>query len=83
MTSSIRCDAEGCENVAYSLGWCRKHRDRFARLYTADYLERRAAAERAWEAQHGTRSRYRKGCRCTTCRRAEADYRSRYRKARP
>lgn len=33
-----------------------------------------------WRELHGTRARYRKGCRCDSCRRAERDYRAEYRR---
>lgn len=34
-----------------------------------------------WAELHGTRARYRKGCRCDECRAAERDYRAEYRAA--
>ena len=50
-------------------------------------LERGYSAGTGWyEPRHGSRSRYRKGCRCYVCREAErlyrADYRARLRAAR-
>lgn len=78
----MRCNSDTCTNVVQSLGWCRKHYWRHRRLETDEYQARRAEAEQRFTQQHGTRSRYRKGCRCDDCRKAETEYRRRYRSAR-
>tara|TARA_R110002012_G_scaffold168079_1_gene331461 strand:- start:331 stop:564 length:234 start_codon:yes stop_codon:yes gene_type:complete len=72
------CNKDGCSNVLYSLGWCRKHADRNRQADTAEYRQRLEAA--GCTPQHG-RAAYRKGCRCERCRHAEASYRNEYRKA--
>jgi len=76
----MTCNEDGCGNVLYSLGWCRKHADRNRQADTAEYRQRLEAA--GCTPQHGTRSRYRNGCRCDDCRHAETAYRRNYRKAR-
>lgn len=73
------CGVDGCTNALHALGWCRCHCDRHRRTSSDEYRRRAAATN---QPIHGTRSRYRKGCRCDDCRRAETDYRRRYRKAR-
>ena len=74
------CNEAGCGLTLYSLGWCRKHADRNRQADTAEYWQRLEAA--GCTPQHGTRSRYRNGCRCDDCRHAETAYRREYRKAR-
>jgi len=48
---------------------------------SAEPVSKFALMNQGWPmpAQHGTRSRYRKGCKCDWCREAEATYRARYR----
>lgn len=76
----MTCNEPGCDLTLYSLGWCRKHADRNRQADTAEYWQRLKAA--GCTPQHGTRSRYRNGCRCDDCRHAETAYRREYRKAR-
>ena len=76
----MTCNEDGCGNVRYSLGWCRKHADRNRQADSVEYRQRLEAA--GCTPQHGTRSRYRNGCRCENCRHAEASYRRQYRRAR-
>lgn len=78
----VTCSVDVCTNAVYSLGWCRKHHHRHQTTRTAQYEARLADVGKRWAQQHGTRSRYRKGCRCDECRRAETAYRRRYRQAR-
>jgi hypothetical protein len=49
---------------------------------TPEWNDRRDEHEQRFAPQHGTRTRYRKGCRCDDCRHAETEYRRRYRQAR-
>lgn len=54
-----------------------------ARLHSADVDgEYRPSSESHSGEVHGTRSRYRKGCQCDDCRRAERTYRRAYRQRR-
>jgi hypothetical protein len=71
------CSETGCRLALYSLEWCRKHRNRHAAAQTTEYARRLRAAGNV--ATHGTRSRYRKGCRCVACTAAETNYRREYR----
>jgi hypothetical protein len=71
------CTEPGCNLNLYSLGWCRKHRDANANANSTEYMRRLDAAGNV--ATCGTRSRYRKGCRCPQCTAAETTYRRQYR----
>lgn len=75
------CDYDDCARAAYALGWCQPHYRRNLAARTDEH-QRRQALSNYRPQQHGTRSRYRKGCRCDDCRRAETNYRRRYRQAR-
>jgi len=77
-----RCSVDVCDKRVRHLGLCQSHADNYAHRCPDEYQRRLAEAYAAQTPQHGTRSRYRKGCRCDACRRAEATYRRNYRKAR-
>lgn len=75
MTS--KCSVTGCGNVVDSLGWCRSHASWNREAGTLEYWKR--MSEAGCVPIHGTRSRYRRGCRCSSCTAAERDYRRQYR----
>ena len=74
----MTCTETGCTRVVRSLGWCRKHTDHERATNSRRYRQRRLEL---WPPQCGTRARYRKGCRCSSCTKAETTYRRKYRKA--
>jgi len=62
------CTEHQCSRKYYARGWCRRH-----------YYEKHGTPE--WQARdnwirpkHGTRTRYKKGCRCDECRRYVSEY---------
>jgi len=76
------CSVHRCMRAYYCMGWCRHHYERHRDAVTPEWNDRRDEHEQRFAPQHGTRTRYRKGCRCDDCRQAETDYRRRYRQAR-
>lgn len=56
-------------------------RDEITRLDAADRAMVAAFADQVVLGAHGSRRRYRHGCRCLLCRAAEAAYRAQYRAA--
>jgi hypothetical protein len=74
---TTRCDVIGCDNVVDSLRWCRSHASWHRDAGTIEYWRR--LREAGCVPIHGTRSRYRRGCRCSSCTAAERDYRRQYR----
>ncbi len=62
-----------CTSPAYARGWCRRH---YEQHRGTDEWDRRIATQ---QPQHGTRTRYDKGCRCDACRQRESEYRAAWR----
>lgn len=71
----MRCTFPGCRDDVHARGLCPKHYQRAYRAGTITEAPRAPGPP----PQHGTRSRYRKGCRDRCCRDAERLYRRRYR----
>lgn len=72
----MTCTVAGCRRPLEARGLCAKHYQRWRVHGDPTVVKPRGPAP-----QHGTRARYRKGCRDECCRSAERSYRRRYRQA--
>lgn len=55
------CSIEGCEGTHSARGWCNRHYQRWLRWGDPTYSRPK------FEPEHGTTTKYRRGCRCETC----------------